>query len=225
MSMFLLDEDKALRQKLQGLVVHDQRADGQEVPRQVGVWFGQPDQELRAQSYPYITIDMIDLQRDTQREMRGTTSADYLKPVSFGINGALEFETDIPIPVNIDYQITTYSRHPRHDRQIMAQLLSRKLQRFGYLEIVEKEETIDDVETITSTFRRMDLLSVAKRDATEQAKRLFVNAITVRVSSEIVQSAFRAIYKVLEVHVEMPTDGREAEYDGIGEFIITDPNL
>jgi hypothetical protein len=66
----------------------------------------------------------------------------------------------------------------------------------------------------------MDLLSVAKRDATEQAKRLFVNAITVRVSSEIVQSAYRAIYKVLEVHVDMPTNGREDSYDGIGEFII-----
>jgi hypothetical protein len=220
MSMFLLNEDKALRQKLQGLVVHDQKADGTEVPRQVGVWFGQPDQELRDQKYPYITIDMIDLQRDTMREMRGTTDADYLKPMNFGLNGATGFETDLPIPVNIDYQITTYSRHPRHDRQIISQLLSRKLQRFGYLEIVEKDETVGNVETVTSTFRRMDLLGVAKRDATEQAKRLFVNAITVRVSSEIVQSAFRAIYKVLEVHVDMPTDGREATYDGIGEFVI-----
>ncbi|CAB4128787.1 hypothetical protein UFOVP111_80 [uncultured Caudovirales phage] len=217
---FLLSEDKALREKLQGMVVHDQKADGQEVPRQVGVWFGQPDQELRAQSYPYITIDMVDLQRDTQREMRGITNAEYLKPENFGIDGATEFNVDLPIPVNIDYQITTWSRHPRHDRQIMAQLLATRLLRFGYLEIVEKDVTVDDVETVTSTFRRMDLLSVAKRDSTEQAKRLFVNAITVRVSSEIVQSAYRAMYKVLEVHVDMPTGGREDNFDGIGELIL-----
>jgi hypothetical protein len=217
---FLLSEDKALREKLQGLVVHDQVADGSSKPRQVGVWFGQPDQEIRSQSYPYITIDMVDIQRDSMREMRGITDAEYLKPVDFGLDGATEFLVDLPIPVNIDYQITTYSRHPRHDRQILSQLMISRLQRFGYLEIVEKDETVDDVETITSTFRRMDVINVAKRDVTEQAKRLFVNAITVRVSSEMVQTAFRAIYKVLEVHVDMPTDGRELIWDGIGEFVI-----
>lgn len=218
---FLLSEDKALREKLQGMVVHDQKADGVDTPRPVGVWFGQPDQEIRPQSYPYITIDMIDIQRDTTREMRGITDAEYLKPENFGVDGATGFNVDLPIPVNIDYQITTYSRHPRHDRQIMAQLLTNRLIRFGYLEIVEKDVTEDGVETITSTFRRMDLLNVAKRDNnSEQAKRLFVNAITVRVSSEIVQSAFRAIYSVLEVHVDMPSGGREVNYDGIGEFVI-----
>jgi hypothetical protein len=220
---FLLSEDKALREKLQGLVVHDQVADGSEKPRQVGVWFGQPDQEIRAQSYPYITIDMVDIQRDTQREMRGITNAEYLKPENFGLDGATEFAVDLPIPVNIDYQITTYSRHPRHDRQILSQLMISRLQRFGYLEIVEKDVTSGSTQTITSTFRRMDVINVAKRDMTEQAKRLFVNAITVRVSSEMVQTAFRAIYKVLEVHVDMPTDGRELTWDGVGEFVIDTP--
>jgi hypothetical protein len=200
--VFLLSEDKALREKLQGLVVHDQVATGADKPRQVGVWFGQPDQEIRAQSYPYVTIDMIDVQRDFAREMRGLTNADYLGPADLG--GADTFITDLPIPVNIQYQITTYARHPRHDREILAQLLGTRLIRFGYLEIVEKDVTVDDVETITSTYRRMDVMNVAKRDMTEQAKRLFVNAITVRVSSEILQSALRAIYKVLEVHVNDP---------------------
>ena len=224
---FLLSEDKALREKLQGMVVHDQKADGQDVARQVGVWFGQPDQELRQQNYPYITIDMVDLQRDTQREMRGITNAEYLKPENFGLDGATEFSVDLPIPVNITYQITTYARHPRHDRQLLGQLMASKLQRFGYLEIVEKDVTSGDTETITSTFRRMDLISVAKRDSTEQAKRLFVNAIVVRVSSEIVQTAFRAIYKVLEIHLDMPADPNprvdrgEIDMHGLGEYVIT----
>jgi hypothetical protein len=218
---FLLSEDKALREKLQGVVVHDQKTDGTSTTRSVGVFFGQPDQELRSQQYPYMTIDMVDLQRDTQREMRGITNAEYLKPENFGLDGATEFSVDLPIPVNIDYQVTTYSRHPRHDREILSQLLTTRLQRFGYLEIVEKDVVSGDTETITSTFRRMDLINVAKRDSnSEQAKRLFVNAFTVRVSSEMVQTAFRAIYKVLEVHVDMPSGGREAYFDGVGSFVI-----
>ena len=224
MSNFLLNEDEALRKKLQGMTVHDQKSDGSNVARPVGVFFGQPDQELRAQNYPYITIDMIDIQRDTMREMRGTTDAAYLQPEQFEIDGVEAFDVDLPIPVNIDYQITVYSRHPRHDRAILAQLLSTRLVRFGYLEIVEKDVTVGDTQTVTSTYRRMDLINVAKRDSTEQAKRLFVNAISVRVSSEIVQSAFRALYKVREVHLDMPSGGRENFFDGVGEFVIPDQN-
>jgi hypothetical protein len=216
--VFLLSEDKALREKLQGIVVHDQVADGAERPRQVGVWFGQPDQELREQRYPYITIDMIDVQRDFQREHRGLTNAAYLAPES--LEGADDFITDLPIPVNIQYQITTYSRHPRHDREIIAQLLYSRLIRFGYLEIVEKDVTEGNTQTITSTYRRMDVINVAKRDMTEQAKRLFVNAITVRVSSEILQSALRALYQVSEVHIDPPAE-LPSSMDPVSESIIS----
>lgn len=215
--VFLLSEDKALREKLQGMVVHDQVSSGADKPRQVGVWFGQPDQEIRSQSYPYITIDMVDVQRDTRREMRGQTAAPYLGPEDLG--GADDFYTDLPIPVNITYQITTYSRHPRHDREILAQLLYSRLIRFGYLEIVEKDVTSGNTQTITSTYRRMDVINVAKRDMTEQAKRLFVNAITVSVSSEILQSALIALYKVSEVHIDPPAE-LPAGMDAVSESII-----
>ena len=46
--------------------------------RKVGVWFGQPDQEIRAQSYPYITIDMVDISEDFSRAMRGKVKPAYL---------------------------------------------------------------------------------------------------------------------------------------------------
>jgi hypothetical protein len=201
---FLLSEDKALRERLQGMVVHDQKADGADTPRQVGVWFGQPDQEIRAQNYPYITIDMIDVQRDTQREMRGIVAPSYL-PTPAGLDPETQgVEVDMPIPVLITYQISTFARHPRHDREILSQLMVNRLPRFGYLEVIEKTETVGDVQTITSTYRRMDTISVVKRDSTEQAKRLFMNAITVRVSSELVQGRLRTIYKALEVHVDTP---------------------
>lgn len=195
---FLLSEDKALREKIQGITVHDQKADGTDTPRQVGVWFGQPDQELRNQTYPYITIDMIDVNRDTEREMRGivnqdTPNIDYLKPTG---NGAPEnWQIHLPIPVSIDYQITTYARHPRHDRELLTQVVYDKLPlRFGSL-------VMED-----GTIRRLDVINVSKRDVTEQAKRLFVNAITVRVSSEISQDSYRNLTKVSSIYIDQLED-------------------
>lgn len=210
---FLLAEDKALREKLQGITVFDQKADGDETPRQVGVWFGQPDQELRAQNYPYITIDMVDVNRDNSREMRGKTSLEYLRPELS--DPELAFETDIPIPVNIDYQITTYARHPRHDRAILAQLLGVKLPiRFGVLTITESTVVDGDVTTNTVTGRRLDVIDVSKRDVTEQAKRLFINAITVRVSSELPQSVFRDLYQAQALHFDPITDPTQVTRPG-----------
>lgn len=186
---FLLSEDKGLRERLQGVVVHDQKADGQDTPRQVGVWFGQPDQELRAQSYPYITIDMIDINRDPSREMRGRATADYLRPADLPDN--FGFEADWPIPVNIDYQVTTFARHPRHDRELLATLLDGRLAlRFGIIELED------------GTTRRFDVLGVSKRDMVEQGKRLFMNAVTVRISSEIAQGTLRTIQKVEEIQFD-----------------------
>jgi hypothetical protein len=211
---FMLAEDKALREIMQGLTVSDQKSENSNTLRSVGVWFGQPDQELRNQNYPYITIDMIDVQRDTMREMRGKTSPAYLEQEfreKLEIPSNVEiaaWEIDRPIPVNIDYQITTYSRHPRHDRELLAKVLYDRLPfRFGTLEC-------DD-----NTVRRLDVLDVAKRDVTEQAKRLFVNAITVRVSSEIPQGLFKQLYKVLTVYVDGSTN---PEFVSVGDITITE---
>jgi len=168
--------------------------------RKVGVWFGQPDQEIRAQSYPYITIDMIDISEDFSRAMRGRVKPAYLtNPSVIGTNTAWDtdehnWDINYPIPVNIDYQITSFSRQPRHDRQILAQLLYSKIPlRFAVLNTGPN--------TVFGTTRRLDVLDISKRDITEQGKRLFVNAITVRVSSEIAAETFNKMYKVLQLNV------------------------
>jgi hypothetical protein len=208
---FLLSEDKALRDRLRGVTVTDQKATSEDTTREVGVWFGVPDQEIRSQSYPYITIDMIDIMRDTQREMRGKTNAAYLKPDNWPV--LQEFEIDLPIPVNIDYQITTYSRHPRHDRELVSQLMAVKLPvRFGVLEL-------DD-----HTVRRLDLLDVNKRDTIENGKRLFMNAFTVRVSSEVAEPLFvRALYKVTSVHLDQLNAEDAGGRSGAPYYISPEP--
>jgi hypothetical protein len=210
---FMLTEDKALRVLLQNLSVSDQKSENSNTVRPVGVWFGQPDQEIANQNYPYITIDMIDVQKDSMREMRGKVSASYLEEearIKAGIASDAEIEAwemDTPIPVNLDYQITTYSRHPRQDRELLAKVLYDRLPfRFGTLNCED------------NTVRRLDVLDVAKRDVTEQAKRLFVNAITVRVSSEIPQGLFKQLYKVLTVRLDSPSF---EVFDGFGNVTIS----
>lgn len=196
---FLLSEDKALRQKLENIQVQDQRADAEGALRKVGVWFGMPDQEIRDQSYPYITIDMIDVNRDFGREMRGVVDApDYLLE-NAEIPADQGRQIDLPIPVNIDYQITTYARHPRHDRELLSQLMYTKLPlRAGVLDL-------DD-----GTSRRLDVVDIAKRDMVEQGKRLFMNAFTVRVSSEVAQGTLKTLYKVNRI-----------DFSGFDTFSIT----
>jgi hypothetical protein len=111
--------------------------------------------------------------------------------------------------VQIDYQITTYSRQPRHDREILAQILYTKIpMRFAVLQP-------DD-----GTVRRVDLLDIAKRDITEQGKRLFVNAFTVRVSSEIAPETYQKLYKALTLDITGTTDNPVI---GRGQFTPIDP--
>jgi hypothetical protein len=219
---FLLGEDEALRKKVSGITVTDQKAENDNSIRTVGVWFGQPDQELRSQAYPYITIDMIDITRDNQREMRGKTRAEYLVPEQVTIGENEGFETDLPIPVSIDYQITTYSRHPRHDRQLISQLIYSRLPlRFGYLEVTEKSTTVGSQTTNLNTFRRLEVMDVSKRDVTEAGKRLFMNAVTVRVSSEMPQDTYRKTFEVLQVNIDAPAPSRTGGYVGTNSTITS----
>jgi hypothetical protein len=134
---------------------------------------------------------MIDVQRDASREMRGIVAPAYLAPANLDANQ--DWTIPMPIPVNIDYQITSYARHPYHDRAILAQLIGQ------YLPIRSGILFCND-----GTQRRLDVLDISKRDVTEQAKRLFINAVTVRVTSEIVQEAYREYYKVQNVDIATP---------------------
>lgn len=195
---FLLSEDKALRDLLTGMTVTDQKSDATGTPsRTVGVWFGQPDEQIRQQEYPYITIDMVDIAEAFERSMRGKVKPSYYPDPSTMPDGTTDYNTDtnnwyinMPIPINIDYQITTYARNPRHDREILSQLMFTRLPlRFGTL-------SPDD-----NTVRRLDVLDISKRDISEAGKRLFVNAFTVRVSSEVSPEEYTAVYTALQVDV------------------------
>lgn len=176
---FLFAEDKALHDLLEGMTVSDNKS----ANRPVGVWFGQPDPEIRDQVYPFVTIDMIDVSEATERTMSGLAKPWYYTP---NLGDYDDWSMWIPIPVNLMYQITTFSRHPRHDRQIIAQILGNRLPlRFGSIAVPTDKE--DEDGNVLATVRRLDTLRVVKRDTTESSKRMFMNVYTVRISSEIMQ--------------------------------------
>lgn len=87
---FLLDEDRALHRHLKGLSVYDDAKNH----RPVGVWFSQPDMEIRDQRYPYMVISLLDVTEAKNRVMTGTEE----QPVP---NFPEEFLTLQPVPVTV----------------------------------------------------------------------------------------------------------------------------
>lgn len=171
---WLLDEERALRDLLKGMVV----TDFEDRTRPVGVWFSHPDQELREQRYPYSTIDLLQIQEAQERVHRG----DYYVwdvPEWWGLNplanGQVGYLLEMPTPIDLDYQISTWSRNPRHDRQILQQMITggRSMLRAGMLYVAD------------GTRRRLDVLAHNKMDSIEGGKRLFRNNFRIRISSEV----------------------------------------
>ena len=97
---FLLDEDRALRDLMKGIVV----SDGADRNRSVEAWFGHPDLELREQKYPYITVDLLEIQEGVDRVHRGDLYLDNDPPAWWGFPRIPEGEmgrTEMPTPVNL----------------------------------------------------------------------------------------------------------------------------
>jgi hypothetical protein len=186
---FIINEDEALKNLLQGITV----SDGGNTARPVAVYYGQPDKDIRQQSYPYITLDLVGVREDTERAHRGVVNLTYTREgttPNLNDDGSINQPIDFPIPVDLIYQVSTWSRQPRHDRQIMAKLFApgRLPFRFGQLPVPQD-----------GTNRRLDMLGFSKRDTTEGGKRLFSNVYNIRISSELFFDQINAVYQVTDI--------------------------
>lgn len=198
---FMIGEDEALHDMLKGMTVSDDKS----ATRPVGVWFGQPDPEIRQQAFPYVTINMIGVVEDRARTMNAVgVQPWYYEPESLTVDGVTydDWSMYMPIPVDITYQITTFARQPRHDRQILAQVMANRLPlRFGSLSVKERLTGVDEGtgdEMWDATIRRLDLIDISKRDTVESGKRLFMNVFRVKVSSEIPTPFLPKLYTRVE---------------------------
>lgn len=199
---FILAEDFALKQALKNKILV---ADGNSAARAVDVWFGQPDPEIKPQRYPYMTIDLIDIieNRPQVQSAYGPLddgSADYMQGLppydqNYGLSGyGLS-------PMLLVYQITSWARQPRHDRQILTSLVHSTFHpRFGQIPI-----------NADGTMRRVIVSNFAKRDTTdENQKRLFRNIWTVQIPSEVFYDPVDLTARVTSVIINNQAEARNA---------------
>jgi hypothetical protein len=191
---FILAEDEALKSLLQGMTVSDEKAPS----RPVKVWFGYPDVEIRTQSYPYVVVELIDVVPAHERQISGILyDSDYMGTVA--PQDGVVYGYQIPLPYDLVYQITTYSRHPRHDRAILFQMHQKFPSQYGSIYIPNALKT-------ETSIRHMFLDGFIKRDQIEDGKRLFRGVYTVRIVSEMTPStAGNALSTVQTVQVNRTT--------------------
>jgi len=195
---FLLAEDAALKARFSTLKVSDDR-NGQ---RPVQVFFRYPDAETE-RSYPFLTIEMIDIVHARNRQ-HSETQIVYPKT---GISGRTDMLNDPNlmtywpsrvanmetisatgkdfivsnefVPVDILYQVSTFTRSALHDRQLSSQMLSTIVPfRKGFIEVPED-----------GTVRRLDLLDWTTADLLDSEagyrKRIFRKIYTLQMTAEI----------------------------------------
>jgi hypothetical protein len=190
---WLLNEDAAVKRRTEGIRVVDAAAPS---GRPVGTWFRQPEGELAAQRFPFITVELVGVSEATERAHRGAIKMPY---VPSGVEPPVEgrsLQTSFPIPVDLDYQISVWTRYAQQERAITSALTSDPTRfplRFGYLEIPEDK-----------TIRRLDSLGIVKADThDEHGKRVFRTILNARVSSELLADVIRRAAPVLGVAITL----------------------
>ncbi len=186
----LINEDEALKAYVSGITVSDDKNNA----RQVKVWFGQPDLEVQTQTYPYITIDLVDIVMDAPRAIHGIDELPYLPEGATAPATGHSIITESPIPLVLQYQITTFARHPRHDRTMVVAMMQKFPYQFGGIEVPQD-----------NTYRRAYLNRMLNRDRTEETKRLFSKVFDVSVESEMILSRFLDVQEVLTVNTTITT--------------------
>lgn len=200
---FLLAEDEALKIRFSGLTVTDDR----EASRPVQVFFRYPEGETE-RYYPFITLELIDVVHAKNRQHSETTlythraghpsNINYWPSQSSAsspplVDGNDFYSTTEFTPIDILYQVSTFTRSALHDRQLTAQILT-EVTPFRYNSILVGAD---------GTSRRLDLLDWATADLLDPEagyrKRIFRKVYTLQMSSELPTTALIGLKKVLSV--------------------------
>lgn len=200
---FLLAEDEALKTRLSNLTVSDDR----EVSRSVQVFFRYPENETE-RTYPFITIEMIDLVHARNRQHSelelvyfNTTGGASVPPsyewtqmpnaLTYWPDESPDFSnfadknnhpillTNELVPVDLVYQVSTYARTALHDRQLTALMVKKVFPfRRGSIHIATD-----------NTDRRLELLDWTTADLLDPEagyrKRIFRKIYTLQMSAEL----------------------------------------
>lgn len=208
-NQFLIAEDEALKAFVQGMTVADEKSAAANGPagtiktRPVKVWFGYPDVEVRAQEFPFVTIDLVDIVHANDRQQQGRIFDSDFMGTQQAETGYV-YEYDLPVAFDIIYQITTHARHPRHDRAILFQMWNKFPAKYGKLPVSNQIDT-------KIGWRSMFVDGYVKRDTFEDSesgnRRLLRNVFTVRVVSEMTPAvAAQRAQLVDEILINTPVE-------------------
>jgi len=190
---YLLNEDKAVKTKLQGLRVTDANATAPGRP--VTVRYRLPENEQSDLTFPIIIIDRSSIEPAHDREHRGRVALTYTPEYVPEWNpDVLDPKTspyivDYPIPVDVLYQITVLARKEMHLVDLTAKLQQqdRLPFRFGYLEVPEDG-------TVRSLFVDGGPEFQPTRD--NEGKRLFQASFAIRIPTELIPAQIAQAEKV-----------------------------
>ena len=193
---FIIAEDLALKNLLQGMVVGDEKNSN----RPVKVWFGYPDVEVRAQEFPFVTIDLIDISHANDRQTSGRLyDSDFRGTIP--AEPKTSYAYDIPVAYDLVYQISTYARNPRHDRAMLYQMWNKFPSKYGKIAVPNELGT-------EIGYRSMFVDGFVKRDAVDGEtgnRRTLRNVYTVRVVSEMTPAmAADKLTSIEEVIINLP---------------------
>lgn len=192
---FLLAEDEALKSRFSNLTVSDDR----NASRPVQVFFRYPEGEVE-KKYPFITIELLDIIHATDRQhsdqliygfQTAPTGWDSSNPAYLDYwpdthSDLAEALPELPVvraeefvPINLLYQVATYTRSVLHDRQLTAKIMSKITPfRRSYLDI-----------PADGTRRNLFMLDYVNADLLDQEagyrKRAFRKVFTYQLSAEI----------------------------------------
>lgn len=198
---FLLAEDEAIKLRFSGLTVSDDRNNA----RPVQVFFRYPEGETE-KHYPFITIESIGINHARDRQHSET----YLYTNTSGPSQLTYWPSTTPdvtdgpnqdfmrvnefTPIDLMYQVTTYTRSAYHDRQLTSQIMTTVAPfRFNSIQVAA-----DD------TSRRFDLLGWTTADLLDEEsgyrKRIFRKVYTLQMSAELPSEALVGLKQVTSVH-------------------------
>jgi hypothetical protein len=199
---WILNEDAALKLKLQGLKVSDTNAGINARP--VLVRYRMPETEFADATFPMIIIDRQSILKADEREHRGKTRLMYTPESEGAWNPLVEdwvtspYNVDFPIPFDINYAVTVYSRKEQHNIELVGQLAAQERipARFGYLEIPEDG-------TSRSLFLEGGPEFEADKDS--DGKRVYRTHYIVRVATEMSPEIAAALAKVTDIEIDLHT--------------------
>ncbi len=200
---FILAEEEALKAKLSNIYVSDPKgADGR---RRVHTYWSYPIAE-RNRQYPFITIDLIDVEFAADRAHSAqlipsdywpsefATFAEYSDAYGLNYDDARQFPEAINWhPYNLHFQIASHARTGRHDLEITRILLGTSFtpHRWGWLHVPadESDRWLDLVDWGTANYN----------EGGDSTNRIFRKIFHVVVSAHLPPDNPIAFWKVLKL--------------------------